>query len=82
MYIRDSEYISIMIHLPNSLQHTNSMPVILTIADIIRHGEQQVGHPQQRQKHMIPSDVTPELVSAINDQLVTIGYKITPLAEE
>lgn len=78
-YTRETQVINIVIQLPNAVQPVNGMPIVMTAADIIRLGDQAVGYPQQRQQHVIPTDLTPELLSAVNAQLSVIGYQLTPI---
>lgn len=81
MYTRETQIINIAVQLPNTVQPVNGMPVVMTAVDTIKLEGKQVGHPQQRQQHVIPSDVKPEWITALNNQLETIGYKLVEIEE-
>lgn len=78
MLTRTTETASIIIQLPNATQPPNGLPVVATYIDTIKRGPDLVGYPQQRQQHLIPADITPDLLATINEQLATIGYQLTP----
>lgn len=83
MHTREIQILNMTIQVPNSVQPINGLSVILTAAEIIMNKEKQViGHPNHRQQYMIPEDMTPDLVEALNSSLASVGYKLTPIAEE
>lgn len=83
MYSRETQIINLIVQIPNSVQPINGLSCVLTAADIITTADgQQVGYPYQRQQYLIESDMTPDLVNALNSSLSSIGYKLIPIAEE
>lgn len=84
MYSRETQIINMIVQVPNSVQPIQGLPVVLTLADIVRTqvDGQQVGYPNQRQQLLIPSDISPELVGTLNGSLASVGYKLVPIAEE
>ncbi|MCK9234921.1 MAG: hypothetical protein M0P09_01240 [Acholeplasmataceae bacterium] len=83
MYTRETQIINMIVQIPNSVQPINGLSVVLTAADIITTPDgQQVGYPYQRQQYLIPSDMTSDLVTALNGSLASVGYKLVPIAEE
>lgn len=76
--IRNSHLVNITVQMPNPLmQMSFGMPVYMTHLQTITDADgKQVGNPLPQQTPIIPSDVTPELLDAINTQLATIGLKL------
>lgn len=82
MYTRTTEPTSVVIQLPTESQPIYGLPISMTVVDTIFLDGEQIGHAQHRQQQLIPSDVTPELLASINEQLAMIGYQLTPISEE
>lgn len=82
MFVRKNEVVNMIVQIPNSVQPPHALPVVLTMSTAIMVGEQIVGHPQQHQQYIIPSEVTPELLHALNASFAVIGHKLVPLSEE
>lgn len=80
MYTRETQIINMIVQMPNTVQPIQGLSVVLTAADIITTNDgQQVGYPYQRQQYLIPGDMTPELVGALNGSLASVGYKLVPI---
>lgn len=77
--IRTTYLANVTIQLPNPAFPMNyGLPVLATSVQVISSNGQQMGHPVQIQGPMIESDMTPELLATVNEQLATIGYKLVP----
>lgn len=83
MYTRETQIMNMIVQIPNTVQPINGLSVVLTAADVVSTADgQQVGYPYQRQQYLIPSDMSPDLVNALNGSLASVGYKLVPIAEE
>lgn len=72
--IRTTSLFSITIQFPNPvIPMAFGVPAYMTNVQSLQNGDQQVGHPTQTQTPLVPSDITPELLAAINTQLASLG---------
>lgn len=82
-YMREIHTINITVNLPNDVQPPYGLPVVATMAYETRGPDgQKVGHPQQLQQSVIPSDITPEVLGDLNAAFAYLGYKLTPIESE
>lgn len=71
----------ITINIPNAVQNGQPFNVnMITVQVIADAAGQQIGHPIQQQQPVIESDLTPEVLAALNAQLAYLGHAITPIA--
>lgn len=83
MLTRKTDIININIQFPSQHNPVSGLPVTITQVECILNEEgNQVGDAYQYQRHLIPSDMTPELVEQINNQLATTGHKLVPVETE
>lgn len=76
---RNLSLLNITIQIPNQLVNMAfGHPVFMTHLQTLTDAEgKQIAHPTQQQTPVVPADMTPEMLDAINAQLASIGLTMS-----
>ncbi|QEI07825.1 hypothetical protein FXN63_19775 [Pigmentiphaga aceris] len=74
----------LQISIPNSLQGGGQpFNVLMTSVQLMTDAAgQQIGYPIQQQMPAIAADLTPDVLSAFNEQLLYLGVSLVPIIPE
>lgn len=83
MLMRKTELVNLTVQFQSQHNPVPGLPVqMVFIETIVNEAGEQIGDAYQIQRHLIPSDMTLELVEQINNQLATTGHMLLPIETE